>query len=48
MKDGLIFHESMISDEDIKLINQFTKSDFHKNEVYVFSASLSDNEIDNC
>lgn len=47
MKNGLVLPENEeTSDEDIKLINKFTKRNLDKNEVYVFSAILCDNEID--
>ena len=48
MKKGIVLPENEeTSDEDIKLINKFTKRNLDKNEVYVFSAILCDNEIDN-
>lgn len=47
MKDGLVIPNiENISDEDINLINKFTKRELNKNEVYVFSMILCDNEID--
>lgn len=47
MKEGFVIPKNEeTSDEDIKLINKFTKRDLNKNEVYVFSLVLCDNEID--
>ena len=47
MKEGFVLPESEItSDEDINLINKYTKRELNKNEVYVFSLVLCDNEID--
>ena len=47
MKEGFVLPESEnISDEDINLINKYTKREFNKNEVYIFSLVLCDNEID--
>ena len=47
MKEGLVIPApENVSDEDIKLINKFTKRELKKDEVYVFSMILCDNEID--
>ena len=47
MKEGFVLPESEItSDEDINLINKYTKRELNKNEVYIFSLVLCDNEID--
>lgn len=47
MKEGFVLPESeIISDEDINLINKYTKRELNKQEVYVFSLVLCDNEID--
>ena len=47
MKDGIVIPSiENISDEDINLINKFTKRELKKDEVYIFSMVLCDNEID--
>ena len=45
-KNFILLENNEVSDEDIKLINKFTNRNFDKSEVYVFSATLSDNEVD--
>lgn len=47
MKEGFVVPEiNDVSDDDIKLINKFTKREMQKGEIYVFSVVLCDNEID--
>ena len=47
MKEGLVIPApDNVSDEEIKSINKFTKRELKKDEVYVFSMTLCDNEID--
>jgi len=47
MKEGVVIPApDNISDEEIRSINKFTKRELKKNEVYVFSMILCDNEID--
>lgn len=43
---GAIIKSAGTSDEDIKLINKYTRREFKAEEVYVFSVVLCDNEID--
>ncbi len=49
MKDGFVIknkNSSQISSEDIDLINKLTRRKFTKEEVYVFSVVLCDNDVD--
>ncbi len=47
MKEGFVVPEvDDVSDDDIKRINKFTKREMKKDEIYVFSVVLCDNEID--
>ena len=49
MKDGYVVKnklESKISDEELALINKFTRRNLTKDEIYTFNVVLCDNEID--
>ena len=48
MKTGMILKSADISttDEDMALINQYTRRELSKDEVYIFSLVLCDNDID--
>ena len=49
MKDGFVIKNKnnlAVSEEDINLINNLTRRKFTKEEVYVFSVVLCDNDID--
>lgn len=46
MESGKIIKSSKCSDEDIELINQYTRRSLTSDEVYCFSLRLCDNEID--
>lgn len=49
MKDGYIlksFDSELITDDEINLINKYTRRELKKDEVYVFTVILCDNDID--
>ena len=48
MKTGMILKSADISttDDEMTLINQYTRRELTKDEVYVFSLVLCDNDID--
>ena len=48
MKTGLILKsaETLTTDDEMALINQYTRRQLSKDEVYVFSLILCDNDID--
>ena len=48
MKTGLILKSADIftTDEDMVLINQYTRRQLSKDEVYIFSLVLCDNDVD--
>ena len=49
MKDGYVIKnksESKITDNELALINKFTRRNFSKEEIYTFTVVLCDNDID--
>lgn len=46
MKTGQVFKSKQIEQGEIDLINQYTRRKMSEDEVYVFSVSLCDNDID--
>ncbi len=46
MKDGYVLKSSLNSEEELMLVNKLTRRNFSKDEVYIFSVVLCDNEID--
>ena len=49
MKDGYIlknFNSELVSDEELSLINNYTRRELKKDEVYIFTVILCDNDID--
>lgn len=43
---GYILNKNLVEDSDMEKINEFTRRQFKKEEVYIFSLVLCDNEID--
>lgn len=46
IKDKFLLQKSAVTDEEIELINTFTRRNFKSDEVYAFSVVLCDNKVD--
>ena len=46
MKNGCIGNVGVPSEEELSLINKFTRRTFSADEVYAFSVVLCDNDVD--
>ena len=49
MKDGYVVKnksESKVTEEELELINKFTRRKFTQEEIYTFTVVLCDNDID--